>query len=113
MLLLTQSDNPACDITTLKQPRPKNRGSHNLVMIRCVVVVNNHGKARLTHFYERMGTKTEQQVVREIFNVVSKRSDTICNFLEGGELDFMFCLFVARIVRILWHFMIPHSYGES
>ena len=27
----------------------------------------------------------QQQVVREIFSLLSKRSDAVCNFLEGGR----------------------------
>ncbi|XP_058410015.1 AP-3 complex subunit sigma-1-like [Diceros bicornis minor] len=30
--------------------------------------------------------KTQQQIIRETFHLVSKRNENICNFLEGGLL---------------------------
>ena len=53
-------------------------------MIRAVIVINNHGKARLLKFYEKMTIEEQQQAVRELFMIVSKRSDHVCNFVEGG-----------------------------
>lgn len=36
-----------------------------------------------------MQTEDQQQaLVREIFSVLSKRTDNVCNFLEGGSLSF-------------------------
>merc|ERR1712028_24966 len=46
---------------------------------------NNHGKPRLVRFFEQeiMSSEDKQQaIVREIFNMVSKRSDYACNFVE-------------------------------
>merc|ERR1712216_10145 len=54
-------------------------------MIKGVIIVNNHGKPRLVRFYEHALVSSEdvqQAVVREIFNMVSKRSDYACNFVE-------------------------------
>lgn len=71
-------------------------------MIKSIMIINNHGKPRLTKFYEHMvrpfgrpgcallmqgnaqDEATQQQVIREIFSLVSKRPDTVCNFLEGS-----------------------------
>eukprot|EP01100_Stratorugosa_tubuloviscum_P005773 TRINITY_DN2557_c0_g1_i1.p1 TRINITY_DN2557_c0_g1~~TRINITY_DN2557_c0_g1_i1.p1 ORF type:complete len:166 (+),score=66.81 TRINITY_DN2557_c0_g1_i1:70-567(+) len=53
-------------------------------MIKAVLIINNHGKPRLIKFYELIDVEKQQQVVRECFNSVSKRSDRNCNFLEGG-----------------------------
>lgn len=55
-------------------------------MIKSVVVLNNHGQPRLTKFYEYVPEDRQQQVVRDVFNIVSKRSDALCNFVEGGSL---------------------------
>lgn len=81
---------------------------------------NNHGKPRLSKFYEFyvcllsdtfsklilflfvspdtfIGTKQpedlQQQIIRETFQLVSKRDENVCNFLEGGRFvsDFCFC----------------------
>merc|ERR1711904_569742 len=55
-----------------------------VTMIKGVIIVNNHGKPRLVRFYEQdmQNEDTQQACVREIFNIVSKRSDYACNFVE-------------------------------
>uniref|UniRef100_A0A8C4QJA4 Adaptor related protein complex 3 subunit sigma 2 n=1 Tax=Eptatretus burgeri TaxID=7764 RepID=A0A8C4QJA4_EPTBU len=55
-------------------------------MIKAILVFNNHGKPRLTKFYQRYSEEMQQQIVRETFHLVSKRDDNVCNFLEGGTL---------------------------
>lgn len=35
-----------------------------VVMIRAVLVINNHGKPRLTKFYEYMREDQQQQIIR-------------------------------------------------
>lgn len=55
-------------------------------MIKFVIVLNNHGQPRLTKFYEYTPEDRQQQVVRDVFNIVSKRSDALCNFVEGGTI---------------------------
>eukprot|EP00052_Salpingoeca_macrocollata_P030883 m.321286 g.321286 ORF g.321286 m.321286 type:complete len:162 (+) comp25193_c0_seq1:164-649(+) len=55
-------------------------------MIRCILVFNNHGKPRLTKFFEYFTEEMQQQIIKECFQLVSKRADTVCNFLDGGTL---------------------------
>lgn len=55
-------------------------------MIKSVVVLNNHGQARLTKFYVQIGEESEQQFVREVFALLSRRSDGMCNFVQGGTV---------------------------
>uniref|UniRef100_A0A673HV01 AP-3 complex subunit sigma-1-like n=1 Tax=Sinocyclocheilus rhinocerous TaxID=307959 RepID=A0A673HV01_9TELE len=55
-------------------------------MIKAILIFNNHGKPRLSKFYEHYTEDTEQQIIRETFHLVSKRDENICNFLEGGLL---------------------------
>lgn len=55
-------------------------------MIKAILVFNNHGKPRLSKFYCRYTEDEQQQIVRETFQLVSKREDNVCNFLEGGTL---------------------------
>ncbi|OZJ03359.1 hypothetical protein BZG36_02985 [Bifiguratus adelaidae] len=57
-----------------------------LTMIQSVLIFNNHGKARLTKFYQQVDIATQQALIQEIFSLVSKRPDTACNFLEGSQL---------------------------
>lgn len=55
-------------------------------MIKAILVFNNHGKPRLSKFYTRYSEDEQQQIIRETFQLVSKREDNVCNFLEGGTL---------------------------
>ncbi|XP_048383050.1 AP-3 complex subunit sigma-1 isoform X3 [Stegostoma tigrinum] len=57
-----------------------------VVMIKAILIFNNHGKPRLSKFYERYSEDTQQQIIRETFHLVSKRDENVCNFLEGGML---------------------------
>ena len=53
--------------------------------ILSIMVVNNHGQPRLLKFYEEVPHAQRESVIREAFSLVSKRSDSICNFLEGTD----------------------------
>ncbi|OXB83634.1 UNVERIFIED_CONTAM: hypothetical protein H355_015282 [Colinus virginianus] len=53
-------------------------------MIKAILIFNNHGKPRLSKFYQRYSEDTQQQIIRETFHLVSKRDENVCNFLEGG-----------------------------
>lgn len=55
-------------------------------MIKYVIVLNNHGQPRLTKFYEYVPEDRQQQIIRNIFSIVSKRNDALCNFVEGQTL---------------------------
>lgn len=55
-------------------------------MIKAILVFNNHGKPRLSKFYVHYDEDTQQQIIRETFQLISKRDDNVCNFLEGGKL---------------------------
>lgn len=55
-------------------------------MIKAILVFNNHGKPRMSKFYQYYPEDTQQQIIRETFQLVSKRDDNVCNFLEGGTL---------------------------
>ena len=51
-------------------------------MIKGILIVNNHGKVRLARFYTRIDQRKQQQIIRDVFSIVSKRSDSVCNFVE-------------------------------
>lgn len=55
-------------------------------MIKAILVFNNHGKPRLSKFYDPISEQLQQNIIRECFLLVSKRQDNVCNFLEGGDL---------------------------
>merc|ERR1719510_2388324 len=51
-------------------------------MIKGILIVNNHGKVRLGRFYTRIDQRKQSQIIRDVFSIVSKRSDAVCNFVE-------------------------------
>ncbi|XP_078386321.1 AP-3 complex subunit sigma-2 isoform X1 [Cetorhinus maximus] len=55
-------------------------------MIKAILVFNNHGKPRLSRFYQHFSEDMQQQIIRETFHLVSRRDENVCNFLEGGSL---------------------------
>ncbi|XP_077562618.1 AP-3 complex subunit sigma-1-like [Haemaphysalis longicornis] len=54
-------------------------------MIKTILIFNHQGKIRLSKFYEHYSESEQQQIIREVFQLVSKRGQTVCNFLEGGS----------------------------
>lgn len=79
-------------------------------MIKAILVFNNHGKPRLSKFYQYFVRRyccicvmitepilfqsedMQQQIIKETFQLVSKRDDNVCNFLEGGRYNRPFAL---------------------
>jgi len=55
-------------------------------MISAILVFNNHGKPRVNQFYNHYTESEQQQIIKDTFQLVSKREDHVCNFLEGGSL---------------------------
>ncbi|CAF3347884.1 unnamed protein product [Rotaria socialis] len=55
-------------------------------MIKAILVFNNSAKPRLIKFFEHYPEEIQQQIVRETYQLVSKRDENVCNFLEGGSL---------------------------
>ncbi|XP_034869844.1 AP-3 complex subunit sigma-1 isoform X2 [Mirounga angustirostris] len=71
------------------RPRPgpqRPPGRPGSAMIKAILIFNNHGKPRLSKFYQPYSEDTQQQIIRETFHLVSKRDENVCNFLEGGLL---------------------------
>ncbi|XP_065176524.1 AP-3 complex subunit sigma-2-like [Sycon ciliatum] len=58
-------------------------------MIKAVLVFNNHGKARLMKFFHYFTEDQQQQAVREVFQIISKRADSECNFVEGISTELL------------------------
>lgn len=53
-------------------------------MIDAVLVINNHGQPRLTKWYAAAlkDPKRREPLVREAFQLVSRRADTACSIIE-------------------------------
>ena len=54
-------------------------------MILAVMVVNNFGRGRLLKFYSQRTAEQQQQVVKDLFNVLSARTDGLSNFVDGSK----------------------------
>lgn len=55
--------------------------------IRAALIINNHGRPRLTKFYSPLSTDRQQALIQLIFQLVSQRDDKkVCNFLDAPEL---------------------------
>ncbi|KAI5291406.1 Sigma-adaptin 3A [Ascosphaera aggregata] len=50
-------------------------------MINAVLVFNNAGQPRLTKFYTQLDTQTQQSLIGQIYDLVSQRPPSACNFL--------------------------------
>merc|ERR1719253_224808 len=58
-------------------------------MIKGIIVVNNGGKPRMCKFYQNVhGEERQQSVIRRIYQQVSTRPDSFCNYLEGSVSAF-------------------------
>lgn len=55
-------------------------------MILAVLIVNNHGMARLSKFYDNHNVGDQQRMVSDVFSRVSRRTAGMCNFVECGEV---------------------------
>ncbi|EEB08568.1 AP-3 adaptor complex subunit Aps3 [Schizosaccharomyces japonicus yFS275] len=53
-------------------------------MIHAVFIFNNRGLPRLTKFYTPIDEDVQQKLLTEIFQLVSLRPPTACNFLESS-----------------------------
>lgn len=61
--------------------------SYRTIMIRCVLVVNNQGKPRLVRYYYEVPLDKQKTILKNVFNLVSKRSDeTSCCFADAKDL---------------------------
>ncbi|KAG8201312.1 hypothetical protein JTE90_016792 [Oedothorax gibbosus] len=54
-------------------------------MIEAVLIFNVHGTPRLTKFYKHYPEGKQQQIIKQVFQIISKRNDTVCNFIEAGS----------------------------
>lgn len=56
-------------------------------MIKGLIIVNNHGRPRIVKFYKEVKSQDREKTIREIFQIVSKRPDALCNFVESGDVS--------------------------
>ena len=54
-------------------------------MIKAILVFNTRGQARVLRFFDSCTTELQQKLLREAFQIVSKRDLDSCNFVEYNE----------------------------
>lgn len=53
-------------------------------MIKSIMIINTAGKIRLVNFYENhINVADQQELVQKVHRNISKRSDRLCNFVDG------------------------------
>eukprot|EP01118_Nematostelium_gracile_P001400 TRINITY_DN11431_c0_g1_i1.p1 TRINITY_DN11431_c0_g1~~TRINITY_DN11431_c0_g1_i1.p1 ORF type:complete len:171 (-),score=41.14 TRINITY_DN11431_c0_g1_i1:89-601(-) len=65
-------------------------------MIQAVLVINTSGKVRLSKFYEHKPEQEQQGFVRDVYTLISRRTDQMCNFLDADGKHF------AKETRIIY-----------
>ncbi|CAD5123754.1 DgyrCDS12068 [Dimorphilus gyrociliatus] len=83
-------------------------------MIKAILIFNNHGKPRASKFFIHYPEDIQQQIIRETFQLVSKRDDNVCNFLEGGTLagDSDFKIVYRHYATLYFVFCVDSSESE-
>merc|ERR1719414_2688021 len=55
-------------------------------MIKCVLIINNQGKPRLSRFYYPLPVDQQQRIQKALYCAVSKRSDELaCAFADDEQ----------------------------
>lgn len=54
-------------------------------MIKAILVFNTRGQARALRFFESCSTESQQKLLRECYQIVSKRDADACNFVEYND----------------------------
>jgi AP-3 complex subunit sigma len=81
-------------------------------MIKAIVVVNNHGKVRLSKFYSPVPVTKQQQIVKDLFGMVSKRSDGVCNFVEDASFGKGTKVVYRVYATLIFIFVVDQSESE-
>lgn len=71
-------------------------------MIKAILIVNNHGKPRLSKFYSEVNEEEQQGIIQRIFQSVVQRPDSFCNYLEGSIPEFESCKLIYRHYATLY-----------
>jgi len=74
-------------------------------MIKAVIIVNNQGKPRICRFYSELSCEVQGSIVRRVFQLVAQRPDSVCNYVEGGLMeyaDFEDCKLIYRHYATLY-----------
>lgn len=57
-------------------------------MIKGIIIFNNHGKIRITKFFESLNEKSQQKIIRDTYHLLTEKDVDSCNFIEIGDSIF-------------------------
>jgi AP-3 complex subunit sigma len=55
-------------------------------MIHAVIVMNTHGKPRITKFYKNVAADEQQEIVSAIYSALSSKGENFCSFIEADDI---------------------------
>lgn len=55
------------------------------LMIYCVFIISQEGKTRLSKFYSEIEVLKQQEIIKQTYTLINKRSKDNCNFISGSE----------------------------
>lgn len=80
--------------------------------IRAIIIINNHGQSRLARFYDDTPFSQHESFIRDCFTAVSKRSDSLCNFLEGSQFGSDIKLIYRHYATLFFIFAVDGAESE-
>jgi len=59
-------------------------------MIKAILIFNTRGQARALKFFDSCSTEAQQKLLRDCFQIVSKREMDTCNFIEYQDYKLIY-----------------------
>ncbi|CAF1072674.1 unnamed protein product [Rotaria sp. Silwood1] len=59
-------------------------------MIKAILVFNTRGQARASRFFDSCSTELQQKLLRESYQIISKRDINACNFIEYNDCKLIY-----------------------
>jgi AP-3 complex subunit sigma len=59
-------------------------------MIKAILIFNTRGQARILKFFESCSTELQQKLLREAFQLISKRDVHACSFIEYNDYKLIY-----------------------
>ncbi|CAF0881654.1 unnamed protein product [Adineta steineri] len=59
-------------------------------MIKALLVFNTRGQARILRFFDSCTTESQQKLLRETYQIISKRDVGACNFIEYNDYKLIY-----------------------
>ncbi|CAF0820769.1 unnamed protein product [Rotaria sordida] len=77
-------------------------------MIKAILVFNTRGQPRAIRFFESCSTELQQKLIRESYQIISKRDINACNFVEYNDNKLIY----RQYATLYFVFVIDSSESE-